>query len=306
LTAVATTGATIQVRLAWTNPTDADFTGVMIRRAVGATAPTVSSGTLLIADTPQTSYINSVGLEPCTQYSYAVFAHDGVPNQSVPANVTVATKAAANVATTAVLQVTPAGLFPNNINPLGLAPNNKLTVNATSFFDATCSAARAGTTLTSGSLTFGDGQTFTFPEPFGPVNFWTTFHSYAATGPQTVTLTVTDSAGTTATTTVTVNVFDPPTASVAVASSAARVFTFALGSATPAGTELNSYFLEFSPAIGVVQDPVPETFRFTARTAPPATQDVTFTIPGTYTVKFFDLNDAGGSTAAAPITVVVP
>jgi len=75
------------VALHWTNPTDADFTGVMIRRSVGAIAPaTATSGTLvrdLIDDVP---YVVDVGgVTAGTQYSYALFAHDGANNYAAAA-----------------------------------------------------------------------------------------------------------------------------------------------------------------------------------------------------------------------------
>jgi len=81
------------VALHWTNPTDADFTGVMIRRSAGATAPaTATSGTLvrdLIDDVP---YVVDVGhVTPGTQFSYALFAHDRANNYAAAAVVTFST-----------------------------------------------------------------------------------------------------------------------------------------------------------------------------------------------------------------------
>jgi hypothetical protein len=81
------------VALHWTNPADKDFTGVMIRRAVGATSPaTASSGTLvrdLIDDVP---YIVDIsGVTAGTQYSYALFAHDGANNYAAATKVTYST-----------------------------------------------------------------------------------------------------------------------------------------------------------------------------------------------------------------------
>lgn len=80
------------VGLGWTNPVDADFAGVRIRRANGATAPaTVTAGTQA-ADLPAgvTSY-NNTGLVENTQYSYSIFAKDEVPNWSVKTSTTVTT-----------------------------------------------------------------------------------------------------------------------------------------------------------------------------------------------------------------------
>jgi hypothetical protein len=282
----ATTLARTTVGFAWTNPVDADFTGAVIRRAVGATAPaTVTDGTA-VTDLPAPGdTFTDTGLTPATQYSYAVFAHDGGPNYAAAAELTVTTR---TPLTDAVLSV----------NPLGL-PTNKVTVDTPATFDASGSLAADGTTLVSGTLDYGDGQTDTFTTPFGPVDFWNTSHSYANTGPQTVTLSVTDSAGATDTTSVTVQVYDAPTASVSVTSGPAQVgvpVTFALDASTPAGTGLNSYALFFSG---------PESFHYTGNTAPAATQDVTFTIPGTYTVAFSVTNDAGDSPATSVIDIVV-
>ncbi len=74
---------TTSVILDWTNPPDQDYQGVMIRRATGPVAPTsVTTGTF-VADvaTPGTTYTDT-GLSTGTQYSYAFFAHDAVPNYS--------------------------------------------------------------------------------------------------------------------------------------------------------------------------------------------------------------------------------
>jgi hypothetical protein len=75
------------VSLHWTNPTDADLTGVMIRRSEGATAPaTATSGTLVmdlmdgVAD-----IVDFGGVTAGTQYSYALFAHDSANNYAAAA-----------------------------------------------------------------------------------------------------------------------------------------------------------------------------------------------------------------------------
>jgi hypothetical protein len=275
--------------LSWTNPGDADLTGAVIRRALGDSAPAkVTDGTAVTDLTaPGTSFTDN-GLTPDTHYSYAVFAHDATPNYADAAQVSVQTKPAV---TTAALTIRPLGL------PLNKA--NKLTANTPFRFDATNSLAAAGTTLVSGTVDFGDGQTETFADAFGPIDFWNTEHSYPTAGPETVKLTVTDSAGTTDTTTVTVNVLPEPTATLSVTSGPiqARVpVTFTLHATTPAGTELNSYILNFSGN---------DYFHLSDNTPPPATQDVTFTIPGTYNVALSVANDAGGYTASQ-ITIVVP
>jgi hypothetical protein len=98
------------ISLHWTNPsilTNADFTGVMIRRQLGASAPaTVSDGALvtdLIDDVP---YVvdTSPELTPGTQYSYALFAHDGSGNYAAaPAG--------------AIVTYTTTGTPPNTVPP---------------------------------------------------------------------------------------------------------------------------------------------------------------------------------------------
>jgi hypothetical protein len=81
------------VALHWTNPTDADFTGVMIRRAVGITPPaTPTSGTLIRDLIDEVPYVVDVaGVTAGTQYSYALFAHDGANNYAAAAKVTYST-----------------------------------------------------------------------------------------------------------------------------------------------------------------------------------------------------------------------
>jgi hypothetical protein len=66
------------IQLNWTNPGDADFAGVRICRATGATVPTLPCGIKLAA--PTNSYTDTVGLIANTQYTYAVFAYDTVGN----------------------------------------------------------------------------------------------------------------------------------------------------------------------------------------------------------------------------------
>jgi hypothetical protein len=79
------------VTLSWSNPSSPGFSGVMIRRAQGATPPaSTSAGTLVTKTGPTaTSYTDS-GLTAATEYSYAVFADDGA-EYSAPATITVTT-----------------------------------------------------------------------------------------------------------------------------------------------------------------------------------------------------------------------
>ncbi len=94
VTAVSAAAATTTVRLSWTNPTDPDFAGVLIRRSAGPMPPTSPSAGSLVTDTAASGVsFTDNGLSPSTQYSYALFAHDGVPNYASAATKTVTTSA---------------------------------------------------------------------------------------------------------------------------------------------------------------------------------------------------------------------
>jgi PKD domain len=286
------------INLFWTNPTDADFTGVVIRRAIGDTAPsTVTDGTAVaVTDwpTPGNSFTDTC-LIPDTHYAYALFAHDGARNYAAAATLTATTNATGPTA----------GVL--SVNNLGFA-DNKLTVNELATFEASCSFAPDTTNLELGTLDYG-GNSPTEPLT-GPAGSWNTSHSYTTTGQKTVTLTVTDAAGTTDSRTTTVTVFAAPTgASISETSGAPRVgvpVRFALAASTPPGTVLNSYTLLFGPAAGDRPGtPTEETFTVTHNTTLPATVDVTFSIPGSYRVQFRVENDAGGATDAQTVILVV-
>jgi hypothetical protein len=89
---LVTARTTSSLTLSWTNPTNLELTGVLVRRAVGSTPPaSVSDGTL-VADVAAPSHsVTDNGLTPGTTYSYAFFAHDVVPNYSTPTGRTTAT-----------------------------------------------------------------------------------------------------------------------------------------------------------------------------------------------------------------------
>ena len=79
--AVTATASGSSVTLTWTNPTDADFAGVLIRRAAGSTAPASATDGTLVGDvTKPGTTVTDTGVAANTQYSYSLFAHDGVPN----------------------------------------------------------------------------------------------------------------------------------------------------------------------------------------------------------------------------------
>ena len=89
------TRTTSRIGLSWTNPVDVDLAEVIVRRAVGATAPaTPSSGDAVILDSLTASWVDDTGLTADTGYSYAVFTRDASNNISTPA-VTVTARTAA-------------------------------------------------------------------------------------------------------------------------------------------------------------------------------------------------------------------
>ena len=84
-----------EIRLTWTNPTDADFKGVLIVYSTGTPSafnPTAAAsysvgdfgGYIIYKDTT-TSYTHS-GLTPFAEYFYTAYAYDLRPNYSVPAS----------------------------------------------------------------------------------------------------------------------------------------------------------------------------------------------------------------------------
>lgn len=93
VTALATSGVTSTgVTLTWAIPSDPLYAGALIRQATGPTAPaTPTSGTLVQDVLSPTATKAVTGLTTATQYSYAVFAHDGDGHYSTAANVTVTT-----------------------------------------------------------------------------------------------------------------------------------------------------------------------------------------------------------------------
>ncbi|MFI5735422.1 fibronectin type III domain-containing protein [Kribbella sp. NPDC051587] len=76
------------VSLTWKNPTEPSLAGVMIRRLAGATAPESPSEGSLVAEVPtNTTEYTDGGLAAGTEYSYALFAHNGTPELATAATV---------------------------------------------------------------------------------------------------------------------------------------------------------------------------------------------------------------------------
>lgn len=90
------------IALTWTDPSSTDYTGVIIRRTVGATPPQSPIDGTAVADVaaPGASFIDS-GVQGATTYSYALFAHDAAGNAAAAVTAT---------ATTPVPDTTPPGL----------------------------------------------------------------------------------------------------------------------------------------------------------------------------------------------------
>ncbi|MHA3704326.1 fibronectin type III domain-containing protein [Jatrophihabitans sp. YIM 134969] len=72
------------VTLTWTNPSDADFAGVIVRRAVGPNPPTSPTAGTAVADTAASTFVDT-GVTSGTTYSYALFAHDTSGNYATRA-----------------------------------------------------------------------------------------------------------------------------------------------------------------------------------------------------------------------------
>ena len=90
VTNVTTTSANSNVKLNWTNPSDADFTGVTVRRATGSVAPSSPTVGTAVAEVtePGTSF-DDTNVSAGQTYSYALFSHDESNNYAPAATTTV-------------------------------------------------------------------------------------------------------------------------------------------------------------------------------------------------------------------------
>jgi hypothetical protein len=275
------------IALAWTNPKDASFTGVTIRRSTGATAPAkVTDGTAVTAPASATTtgYADT-GLSAGTRYSYGVFAHNGVPSYAAAATVTAWTTGR----TAAVLSVISSELRTTSIS-----------VGSAFIFDASGShAGPAGVTIKTVSLDNGDGTApVSFTGNQDPAYWWEA-HSYSAAGTYPVTLTVTDSANFTASQVVTVTITAAPTAAITIqgdpaAGHVGAPVTFTLTPSTPLGTTITRWTVYGDWLAGGYG------------TFPPATITHTFTEPGTYTVHFDFSNSVQGLAQSSVQVTVLP
>jgi chitodextrinase len=275
------------VSLAWTNPTDDAFAGVVIRRAEGSTPPTSPTDGTDVGDvaSPDDS-LTDTGVVAGTTYSYAVFAHDDAQHVAAAAFTTVTTR---GNGVNAVLAV----------NPLpSVHTGDRVTVDTPVAFDGSQSLPAVGTDLVGWQIDYGDHITDSFNGPLSSVDVLNTTHTFTTAGPQTVTLTVTDSAGNTDSATLTVDVFDAPQVSLSTPSSspAPGAVPFDVTAETPPGTAMTSYRME------VTGD---DTFFLNGDSAPPPSQDLTFA-SGSYTVVLTVTNNAGGTAVSGPVAVEVP
>ena len=87
------TRTTSSIALSWTNPGDPDLAEVIVRRALGATAPTApNAGVGVALGTPKASSVTDNALTADAAYSYAVFTRDASNNTNpTPATVTTTT-----------------------------------------------------------------------------------------------------------------------------------------------------------------------------------------------------------------------
>jgi chitodextrinase len=84
------TDSTIQ--LTWTNPTAPDFSGVVVRRSLGATPPASPTSGVGVPVAGTADTILEVDLDSNQTYAYSVFALDAVGNVSSRATIVVTTK----------------------------------------------------------------------------------------------------------------------------------------------------------------------------------------------------------------------
>ncbi|MFL6079878.1 MAG: PKD domain-containing protein [Ornithinibacter sp.] len=288
VTALSVTAVDLtSITLGWTNPTNAGFTGVTIRRSTGAVPPADPTAGVSVAAPLSATAVSftDVGLTAGTQYSYAVFARDATPHFSSATTVTETTNTPPGAPPVAALSIN------NSTGATAKASLNGFLARV----DLTGTHPSAGHSFTQVSLRYGDGTIteFTGNDP----TVWDADHAYLTEGVKIATLTVTDSGGGTATTVVTVTVFPQPTATVTgpATSTVNATATFGVTAATPVGTTFTSWDL----SVDGIQ------IALSGFGAPPATVDWQFDVPGTYNVTLSVFNDADGDATSNTITVVV-
>ena len=127
---ITSTGLTLR----WTNP-GGDFTGALVRRSIGTVAPaSPTQGTQIASTAAGITSFADTGLAPGTTYSYAVFAHDAVPNYAAGATI--------SATTTPPATGTMTWSAPTAIDPLHGAPTS-LSCPSTAFCAAVDSMGNA-------------------------------------------------------------------------------------------------------------------------------------------------------------------
>ncbi|MDO8589494.1 MAG: sugar-binding protein [Armatimonadota bacterium] len=149
-----------QNSLSWTNPTDPDFTGTMIRFKTTGYPTSASDGTH-IYDSSGTSY-NHTGLTNGTTYYYKAFSHDVIPNYAsgsqtsgTPADTTPPANVTSFIATSGDLQNSLSWTNPTDTDLTGIKIMFKTTGYPTSVTDGTQCYDGLGTSYAHTALTNG-------------------------------------------------------------------------------------------------------------------------------------------------------
>jgi len=139
VTNVAAIPSSTSIALSWSNPTDPSLSAVMIRRAVGAIAPTSATAGTLVSDAakPAESFVDTA-LTSGTQYSYALFAHNAALLFAAAGTVTATTTLGVVPSITGT--VTDAGLVRYglaNVRVAVYSPSTDTVTNVTTVGDGT-------------------------------------------------------------------------------------------------------------------------------------------------------------------------
>ena len=98
VTTLTATSTNNTVHLTWVNPGEASFSGATVRRAVGTTAPAIPTDGTAVADVRAPgNTLDDTHVIGGQTYSYAVFAHDTVPNYAAAVTTNVTASAASGV-----------------------------------------------------------------------------------------------------------------------------------------------------------------------------------------------------------------
>lgn len=138
VTNVTATPSGTSIALSWNNPSDPSLSGVMIRRAVGATPPGSATAGTLVTDAakPAISFIDA-DVTPGTQYSYALFAHNTAFGFAMAGTVTATTTVGVLPSITGtVTEAGPTSHGLANVRVAVFSPSNGVT-NVTTVADGT-------------------------------------------------------------------------------------------------------------------------------------------------------------------------